>query len=139
MKDLHSTRKNFLTENKKHFETLLLKTKHVDKVVDSLKFHPGNRGHIIYTIKQFFNNEYDKKSSQLDKFGVFQPINSDADKQTYGIKDVFKELGINKAEEKAKEKAMLEELDKKLRNSNFSKDTETTNEEMKGLVKAIEK
>jgi hypothetical protein len=145
-KRLNAEEKEFFETYKEHFKALLLRTKNVDKVFVSLRFHPGNRGHIIYTIKQFFKNireQYPypdpnkpiihKGEQVLDRFGVFQSINSDTDtdKQTYGIKDVFTELGIFKDTTNAP----LEELDKHLRNGNFEHDAEANKTEMEDLGK----
>lgn len=91
---LNPEEKFFLETNIEHFETLLLKTKNVDKVFVSLRFHPGNRGHIIYTIKQFFNKmNIGTISDKLDRYGVFQK----KDDGDFEIKDVFKNLGVNQA------------------------------------------
>lgn len=151
-KRLNPEEKEFLYPNVEHFKTLLLKTKHVDKVFVSLRFHPGNRGHIIYTIKQFFKNIREqyldpnkptpiihKGEQVLDRFGVFQLIQNDSDtddKQTYGIKDVFKNLGVlqNDATNEPFEK-LLEELDIDLRNGNFGQDAEANQTKMEDLGK----
>ena len=133
-------KKKFLTENKKHFETLLLKTKNVDKVFVSLRFHPGNRGRIIYTIKQFFKNmsvpdpdDSDKpiihKGEQvLDRYGVFQKKDG-----KFIIKDVFKELGIFYDTTNTR----LEKLDIDLRNGNFGQDAEANQTKKEDLGKQI--
>lgn len=134
-------KKKFLTENKKHFETLLLKTKNVDKVFVSLRFHPGNRGRIIYTIKQFFKNmsvpdpdDSDKpiihKGEQvLDRYGVFQKKDG-----KFIIKDVFKELGIFYDTTNTR----LEKLDIDLRNGNLGQDAEANQTKMEDLRKRID-
>ena len=108
-KRLNPEEQKFLSPKLSHFKTLLLRTKNVDKVFVSLRFHPGNRGHIIYTIKQFFKNMNDlvlnpdtdtdkpkptpiihKGEQVLDRYGVFLK----KDDGTFRIKDVFKNLGV---------------------------------------------
>jgi len=129
---LNPEEQKFLSPNMEHFKTLLLKTKNVDKVFVSLRFHPGNRGHIIYTIKQFFKKMgINKISDNLDKFGVFLK----KDDGTFRIKDVFN-LGIFKDDAN---NAPLEELDKHLRNGNFGQDAEANQTKMEDLGQQIYK
>lgn len=128
---LNPEEQKFLSPNMEHFKTLLLKTKNVDKVFVSLRFHPGNRGHIIYTIKQFFKKMgINKISENLDKFGVFLK----KDDGTFRIKDVFN-LGIFKDTTNAP----LEELDVDLRNGNFGQDAEANQTKMEDLGQQIYK
>ena len=129
---LNPEEKTFLSSNLKHFETLLLKTKNVDKVFVSLRFHPGNRGHIIYTIKQFFKNmDIGNISDTLDKYGVFQKkINGE-----FEIKDVFKNLGVYTSASDP-----IEGIHKKLNHSyGFFAETGKALDLKKGLIEEIKK
>lgn len=129
---LNPEEKTFLSSNLKHFDTLLLKTKNVDKVFVSLRFHPGNRGHIIYTIKQFFKNmDIDNISDTLDKYGVFQKkINGE-----FEIKDVFKNLGVYTSASDP-----IEGIHKKLNHSyGFFTETGKALDLKKGLIEEIKK
>lgn len=132
---LNPEEKTFLSSNLKHFDTLLLKTKNVDKVFVSLRFHPGNRGHIIYTIKQFFKNmnigNIGNISDTLDKYGVFQKkINGE-----FEIKDVFKNLGVYTSASDP-----IEGIHKKLNHSyGFFTETGKALDLKKGLIEEIKK